>query len=210
MTMENASSQGFQKELKGVAKELQGLRCRIVSGAVAGTRMDVPGMDDDDTFVAVISRDANGQPTDRTAGVTMNSRRASGTITVGTAAAGDTVVVQGITYTLRASVPTSGGREVLIGGTANDTAANLAKVINDAERARANGPLVKATAATNVVTVQAVAKGTGGNAYTLAETGSSFTISGANLAGGDANGGFTSSDNLSGLAVEVWFFAKQN
>jgi hypothetical protein len=208
--MENASNAAFSGDLKKVLKELQGLRLRVVVGAAAATRMDVSGMDDDDTILSVISRDAAGQPTDRTGTVTMNSRKASGTVSVGTAAAGDTAVVEGITYTLRVAVPTSGGREVLIGANADATAANLAAAINLAEQSRSTGPKVKATVATNVVTVTSVVAGTAGNAYTLVETGSSFTVSGANLAGGDANGGFTSSANLSGLAVEVWFFAKQN
>ena len=207
--MENASNQGFPGELKKVLKELQGLRRATVTGAAGDTPVAVAGLDDDDTLLSVYSLDAAGQPTDRTSGMSIVSRRASGTIQVGTEVEDDTVTVQGIVYTLRATL-TGTGNEVLIGVDADATAVNLAAAINNAEVNRAGGALLKATVSTDTVTVTAYVKGTAGNAYTLAQSAASFTLSGAVLENGADDSSIVTSDVLTGLALDVWYWSKQN
>lgn len=108
---------------------------------------------------------------------------ASGTITCTQASvsAGDTVVIGGKTFT----AVTSGGRKYQgtfdIGATDNACAANLAAA------AGANPDLIQTvaiTVATNVVTVTSRHKTSYANNTTLAETGTGFVVSGANLASG--------------------------
>lgn len=67
----------------------------------------------------------------------------------------------------------------------------LAALINAREGNRTSK--VTASPAAAVITLTAVEEGTAGNSVALAETGSSFTISGATLTGGTVTGGITSS-----------------
>src|SRR5690349_5845614 len=120
---------------------------------------------------------------------------ASQTITLpGVGVADDTVTVNGTVYTLKASVGVT-ANQVKIGATAALTAKALSDAIN-ALRATSGTLFGSATVAHTtviaryegaVVTVYARVHGTGGNAYTLAEAGTSFNIGGANLAGGAAS-----------------------
>lgn len=108
--------------------------------------------------------------------------KASGTITIGATqpVANDTVVVNGTTFTFK--VAAAAANEVTIGATAAATAANLAAVLSAYV-----GQAVSAasyTVASGVVTVTYNLYGTGGNAFTLAKTGSGVTLSGATLSGG--------------------------
>lgn len=88
---------------------------------------------------------------------------------------GDTITVDGNEFTLVDAAPGAG--EVLIGATANDTATNVAAVINALSS-------VNAAAVGAVVTVTAATAGAAGNALTLAELSSSASLSGATLSGG--------------------------
>lgn len=118
-----------------------------------------------------------------TSGTTGEGVRASGTVTFGTNPTdGDTLVLNGVTITFQDANPT--GNEVLIGATKEATAANLQLFLNQTS----NVSLTVASYATaaNVLTITYDTVGTGGNAYSLAETGSSMTISGATLTGGAA------------------------
>lgn len=115
---------------------------------------------------------------------------ATGTVTfAGAGADGDIIEIGGIAYTMRA-VPTN-PNDVDIGGTATDSAANLvAAVMAGAGAGTAYGtgtlkhPDVTASNAAGVVTVTASVSGTAGNDISLSETGSSTSVSGANLSGG--------------------------
>ncbi|HEU4525504.1 MAG TPA: hypothetical protein VFR62_10815 [Gemmatimonadales bacterium] len=114
--------------------------------------------------------------------LTATQSHATGTLTLSSCAVGATAVVNGVTFTAVAS-----GEDGLTtfsqAGTDTQDAASLVTAIN------ANPSLagvVTATNAAGVVTVRAVAAGTGGNAITLVVTGSGLSRSGATLANGAA------------------------
>lgn len=113
---------------------------------------------------------------------------------VGTAA--DTITIGAVVYTLRAA-PTTVANEILIGGTAAETAANLAAAINltgtpgtDYGSLTVIHPTVSAVVESAVVTVTAKVAGVGGNAILLAEAGTGFSWAGGAvlLAGGGPSG----------------------
>lgn len=108
------------------------------------------------------------------------SAYATGTVTLATAVPteGDKVTIGGTDLTF--SDDGLGPMEVLIGGTLDATATNLANAINELSTALG----VTASASSAVVTITSTAPGTGGNAIALAKTGTNITVSGANLAGG--------------------------
>jgi len=174
-------------------RELQGLRVSIVAGGSANTKLALSTIRDTDTIISALNNNA-GTITDVTGTISIDDLRAVGTVTVGTAAANDTVAVAGSVYILVPAiekVEQFDYTKVKVGATAAETAANLAAAINKREGNRSASQVI-ATAASNVVTVRAVAEGTSGNSITLAEVGSSFTVSGATLAGGSATGGIRS------------------
>lgn len=110
---------------------------------------------------------------------------ASGTVTfTGVGAALDTILINGVTFTARASGAT--GNEWNVGGSVTASATNLKNAINGSATALVNQHVV-ATSALGVVTITALNKGAGGNAITLAEGTDSTTAmaeSGARLTGG--------------------------
>lgn len=123
-------------------------------------------------------------------GSPVNAKAASGTITfTGQPADGETVTIGGTTYTFKTTL--SAAYQVKIGATANETADNLRRAINDAGVEGTNygtgtdpHPTVTATVSTNVVTVTAKVKGAAGNSIALSKTSANITLSGANLSGG--------------------------
>lgn len=110
---------------------------------------------------------------------------ASGTVTFsGAATADDTVVINGVTFTAKASGAT--GEQFNIGSDEEDSAANLAAAINASEDAGIAG-IVTASVSAGVVTVSAARPGKLGNAITVAEgvdAGSVIAVSAARLSGG--------------------------
>ena len=110
---------------------------------------------------------------------------ASGTITFSAvASANDTLLVNGVTFTAKASG--AGANEFNIGASATASATNLAASINASVTALVSGYVTAASAA-GVVTVSAARAGTAGNTSTIAEGvdgGSVITVSGARLTGG--------------------------
>lgn len=104
--------------------------------------------------------------------------KASGTLTfTGLPVANETFVVHGITYTMKASAASA--TQVTIGADATATAVNVAAVV------AANDTAVTAANVAGVVTFTAVARGTGGNAFTLTEALTNATVSGSGtFAGG--------------------------
>lgn len=125
--------------------------------------------------------------------VTNNSGlRAFGAITVGGQPVADEVMtLNGATITFKAASP--GLHEVLIGASTSATAQNLIAEIN----AFPGIYDVEASGATNIVSVRAIATGTGGNSIGLTETvaAAGFTVSGATLAGGSASGAIGATGN---------------
>jgi flagellin len=119
---------------------------------------------------------------------------ATGTVNfLGQPANGNTVVVDGTTYTFR-TVLSSGptvSNEVLIGATTAASVTNLQEAINGTGTLGVNVSVgtpadTHATAAANgsTLTVSAITTGAAGNAFTLASTGANITVSGATFTGG--------------------------
>lgn len=117
--------------------------------------------------------------------VMYNPVKASGTVTFsGAATANDTVIINLITFTGVAGAP--GANQFTIGATAAASAANLAAAINASVTAKISGT-VTASSLLGVLTVEAVAYGTAGNAFTLTkgvDAGPVMTVSAATLLGG--------------------------
>lgn len=145
-----------------------------------GTRKSLPNADiaytinvafDGSGDVATINLD-NGTATGDVNGVA-----ATGTITFTDAPLpNDTITVRGVVYTFK--VLAAAATEITIGANVTATAANTVSVIN------ANDALLDALSVAGVVTVGASNTGTYGNSYTLAESASNTTVSGANFSGG--------------------------
>ena len=207
-TQLGAGGAGFQgsgpDSAVAILKELQGLNVSLLAGALADTKIDLAAIRSEDTIIAALNNNA-GTITDIASTLSIVDVRASGTVTVGASTAGHTCTVAGLVYTLVASdtvlAPTE-YHKVKIGGTTDATAANLAAAINAREAART--AQVVASVVGSVVTITAVAEGTGGNALTLAEVGNTFTVSGATLAGGTATGGIKSS-GATNQVILFWF-----
>lgn len=103
---------------------------------------------------------------------------ASGTVTFnGQPAANDTVTINGTAITFVAGAASAG--QVSIGANVASTAAAFRDYVN----ATAALP-VSASGAGTTVTLTAETAGTGGNALTLAKSGTNLAVSGATLAGG--------------------------
>lgn len=108
---------------------------------------------------------------------------ASGTITVTTNPVdGDTVTVNGVLVTFKTGAVA--GNQVLIGGTAANTATALAAFLNGSSLAGLSVATYVAVA--SAVTATYDVKGTAGNAFTLVSGQASVTVSGAKLTGGVA------------------------
>lgn len=116
--------------------------------------------------------------------------RASGTITFsGTGAANDTILINGVTFTAKASGAT--GNQWNVGASAALSAANLAAAINASVTSLVSG-YVTASAASGVVTITSAFYGLAGNQCTIAEgvdAGGAMAVSGARLTGGAADSG---------------------
>ena len=104
----------------------------------------------------------------------------AGTLTGGIAP--DTVTVDGTAITFVSAATT--GNTVVVAGTAALTAQNLYQFLINSNSG--NIPLMTYAISGNVITATAILSGTGGNAYTLAESSAHIFVSGANLSGGGA------------------------
>jgi len=107
---------------------------------------------------------------------------ATGTATLLVVQAGDTVTINGLQY-LAVAGAKANNAQFSVDGTDTVDAADLADSINNDVRAGTIGD-VSATSSLGVVTITTDVLGTAGNAVTLAETGTTITISGATLSGG--------------------------
>lgn len=174
-----------------IVKELSGLKVEVLAGAAAGTKINLPTLRMEDTIIGALNNNV-GTITDIKSTIAIEDVRASGTITIGTQQLdGDTVTVNSVVYTAK-TTPSSDSRQYAIGGTTAITATNLANAINRFENDRGTGALVKASVATNIVTVKAVAEGAGPNAYTLVGN-ARAAASSTTLQYGTTTGGFKSS-----------------
>lgn len=110
-------------------------------------------------------------------------RQASGTITfTGNPLNNDTVTINGIVITFVTAGPT--GNQVLIGGTAAQTAVNLNTFLTNSVNANLLLMTYAVNVGTAVVTCTAVSVGTAGNTLTLVKSSANITLSGATLTGG--------------------------
>jgi len=96
---------------------------------------------------------------------------------------GDTVTINGLTYTA-VSGTKADNTEFDIDGTDTADALDLVDSINNDTRVGTESLGLSATSSVGVVTITADLVGPAGNSITLAETGTTITISGANLANG--------------------------
>lgn len=114
-----------------------------------------------------------------------NPVAATGTITFSDkATANDTVLINGVTFTAKASGAT--GDQFNVGASATASATNLAAAINASASALVSGH-VSASSAAGVVTITSKFNSVAGNAVTTAkgvDSGSVITVSGARLTGG--------------------------
>nr|MBA3777403.1 hypothetical protein [Betaproteobacteria bacterium] len=111
---------------------------------------------------------------------------ASGTLTLTSVVATNTVTINGVTFTAVAAGAT--GNQFNVGGTDTITAANLAAAINASVTALIPGYVV-ATSLATVVTVTSAFPSIGGNQTTIASGQGTIVASGARLAGGAADPG---------------------
>lgn len=190
---------GLNDRLQKIVKELQGLTVTTVAGAAANTKINVAALRSEDTIIAATKVDT-GVPSDVLSTLTIEDVRASGTLTLSGVVADDTAVVNGKTYTFKASADPM-ARQVTVGGTDTITATNLKNKINEVE---ANGDVI-ASSSGAVVTIKAKLEGTGGNSIALGAT-THVTRSAATLAGGTTTGGFKlSADSASKVIQLIWF-----
>lgn len=153
--------------LYNAVRELQGLSVSVVAGATAGTAMAVPFLRTNDTLLAaLVSTDAGGAMANDVANMTIQSTAAFGTITIsGNPSADETFVVNGTTYTFKAT-PTDIRHVKIVAGDNTTMAVNAAKAINGYEGRYVetfgyNKPAVVATSSLGVVTVTSVVDGLG-------------------------------------------------
>jgi phage tail sheath gpL-like len=185
--------------LKAVLKELYGLKQSVVTGGNADTKFNLAAIRQEDTIISALNNN-EGVITDVTADISIVDTHALGTITLSSAAAGQTVTLNGKVYTA-VSGAADDFTEFSISGDDSADAAALAAAINAREANDDNE--VTATAALGVVTVRAVADGTAGNAITLVKNGAGISVSGATLSGGTATGGIKS-PNATNQLILLW------
>lgn len=192
--------------VQALFRELQGLNISLLAGGLANAKLALAAIRQEDTIVAALNNNA-GTLTDITNTMSISAIKATGTVTVANNTPADTVSVNGLTYTLVANDAVVGALDfskVKVGADVNACAANLAAAINAREAQRIGGTTLSAAAVADVVTITADADGTAGNTYALAETGASFTVSGATLSGGTATGG-VSSTGATDQVILFWF-----
>jgi phage tail sheath gpL-like len=112
---------------------------------------------------------------------------ASATATLVDAGATDSVTINGVEFAAVVSGAT--GNQWNIGANDAADATSLAAAINASTTARVAG-VVRATVASNVVTIKAKQPGLAGNCFTLTDTGTTITVTGSGFlasgTGGDA------------------------
>jgi hypothetical protein len=166
---------------QAMLRELQSLRVSVVAGGGANSKRDFADIRNSDTIVSALNNNS-GAITDITSTMSIDDLRARGTVTLTTVNAGDTVTVNGVTYT----ADTDFG----IGANVTETAWSLARAIHYHESV--NARKVNAWNVAGVVHVYARDEGVAGNAITLARVGAGIAVSAATLASGSDTGGIRS------------------
>lgn len=211
MSLQNIKSLGFggagiPTELPKAVAELQGLTISgPLTGVGSGTAIAVSGIESGMVVLKALLFTA-GVPSDITGNVTIIDRRASATITLSGVVAGDTVSVNGKTYTFVVDWGFAGNPlpfQVKVGTTDALSATALAAAIMSGDST------VFASALSNVVTVFNRAEGTVGNGKVLSASGSNghMTVSG-NTANGNDTQGITINTSTSGNLVLLFWYNK--
>lgn len=152
----------------------------LVGQDASGAQFPVAVGPNADAVAAVAGVKATGTLTVSAFGSIVTLTAASGTVTFsGQPSDGDTVTVAGIVYTFK-NTPTR-LRDVPILGSATLTAQAFKAAVNNTALGVTG---VAATGASTTITLTAIAGGTGGNAITLAKSGTNLAVSGATLSGG--------------------------
>ncbi len=190
--------------LAGAVKELQGLTVSLLAGANANTKIDLAAIRTEDTIVGALNNNA-GTITDLLSTMSIVDLRATGTITLASCAAADTVTVNGKVYTAVAGTAADYIKFSIDGNDTADAAA-LAAAINARENAPASNASVVATSALGVVTITAKTEGTGGNAITLlSSNGTRAAVTGSGtLTSGSGTGGVKST-SASNQIILFWY-----
>lgn len=204
MTMNAFQKAGLPADVAAALTEVQRLRISWVDGAAAGTKMDVAAMRTEDTLLSAGKfADTFAAPTDDIANITIQPTKASGTITIsGNPVADETFVVNGVTYTFKAT-PTDKKHVKITAGNNTTMAAAAAAAINTVENSRDTignqaVPQVVATSALGVVTITATADGPG-NGPVVTDTGTTITISNTDPAAVTAT--FVSAGNTDAVTI---------
>lgn len=149
-------------------------------------QFDCNGLTSTFTLPAIPQQILGAALTDSVAGT------ATGTFT-GSPANGDTITINGIVYTWRTAIDNTVPYEVLIAGTANGNAQNLAAAVNNDTSVTGTSysfptvqnPYVRISApSAGVFTVRPNIMGSGGNAIALFESCTNFSWSAATITGG--------------------------
>jgi len=189
-------------QLGAILKELQGLSFSLVTGGSANAKFDVADMRLGDTVAFALNNNA-GTLSDVTSTVSIVGTHASGTITVGSLQANDSVVVNGKTYVAKAAP--AGALEFKIGTSAALSAANLAAAIEKNER-KLGQDLSDVIVSVNsaVITIRARVDGVAGNDIVLTGSTRLVVTGSGTLTGGTATGGIKSSGATNQLLI-VWY-----
>lgn len=140
----------------------------------------IDGPEDLQKLAAVIAANNGGRGTHLR--FVKNAVRATQTGTfTGLPTAADTVTINGVAFTARASGAVA--NEYNIGADATACAAALAAAINASTSAKIKN-IILAESALGVVTLTCLVPGSIGNLCTLTESSANFTVAGANLASG--------------------------
>jgi len=174
--------------LRAALQEMQGAQVEVIDGVAAGTNMPVALIRPEDTIIqAIVLADTWAPPVSDRANITIQPVKATATFTIsGNPVAGETLTIEGSTYTWRA-VPTKANDVLISAGNNNAMAASLAAAINAYENryeSQLNGDgqrqsAVVASVAANVVTLTATVEGPG-NAIQVTGTVTVLAAAGTN------------------------------
>lgn len=155
-------------ELGNAVRELQGLNITRVAGALANTKINIAAMRLEDTILyAEYTPTTFADPV--VLATTIQDTHATGTVTFATAIEGSTFAVDGVTYTVTATV--TADTHILLGGTDAQMADKAVVVVNNKEKQRGTNynkrnqrVVASSTGASGVVTFTAVDDGIGNGA----------------------------------------------
>lgn len=195
-------------------KELQDEKFIIAAGVGIGVKIVVTDIRIWDTIKRVLNNTA-GVFTDITGNISIVDLAAIGTVTVSSPTVDDFVVIDGVTFVMRAAgttiLQTSLTLEEDIGfaeGVSDVvTAANLAAAINSV-LGRQIDSVEASDAGGGVVDLKAQQQGTPGNGITLTDSAGGLSVSGATLTGGVDTGGVESDVDNTGDELHITWYDK--